>query len=129
MDRPAQPERYEPLPPLLQIPGHLVRKLSPRGKRVGLMIVAAFVLALAVGIPALVAAKHRSDQAAARSAAQERAATLARMRAEVRRVDGRGTAAKGLAGAQALTARKALVADLSGAITADAARRAANGEF
>jgi hypothetical protein len=129
MDRPAQPDRYEPLPPLLQIPGHLVRKLSPRGKRAGLMLLAAFVLALAVGIPALVAAKHRSDAAAARSAAKERAATLARMRAEIRRVDGRGTAAQGLAGTQALTARKALVADLSAAVVADAARRAASGEF
>src|SRR5215213_6934980 len=102
MDRPA-PDRYEPLPPLLQIPGHLVRKLSPRGRRIALMILGAFVLALAVGIPALVAAKHRSDAAAERSAAAARAATLARMRAEVRRIDGRGTGAKGLSGAQALT--------------------------
>src|SRR5215217_4661847 len=103
MDRPVQPDRYEPLPPLIQIPGHLVRKLSPRGKRIALMILAAFVLALAVGIPALVAAKHRSDA--------------------------RGTAAKGLAGAEALTARRALAADLAAAVTADAARRAGTGEF
>jgi hypothetical protein len=129
MDRPAQPDRYEPLPPLLQIPGHLVRKLSPSGRRIALMLLAAFVLALAIGIPALVAAKHDADAAAARSAARERAARLVQMRAEVRRIDGRGTAAKGLAGAEALTARRALAADLAAAVTADAARRAGTGEF
>ena len=124
-----QPERYEPLPPLIQIPGHLIRKLSPRGKRIALGILAAFLVALAIGIPALVAAKHRHDAAAERSAARAQAARLAELRAEVRRIDGRGAAAKGLTGAAALTARQALVADLVGAVGADAARRAQAGEF
>jgi hypothetical protein len=129
MDRPAQPDRYEPLPPLLEIPGHLVRKLSRRGKRIGLLLLAAFAVALAVGIPGLVAAKHRNDAAAARADARAHAARLAQMRAEVRRIDGRGTSARGLAGTQALTARRALVADMATAIGADAVHRARTGEF
>jgi hypothetical protein len=126
---PAQPDRYEPLPPLLEIPGHLVRKLSPRGRRAGLVLLGVFVVALAVGIPALIAAKHRHDAAAAREAARNRAAHIAALRAELHQVGGRGTAAAGLTGAAALSARHALVRDLSGAITADAAARARSGEF
>jgi hypothetical protein len=129
MDRPAPPDRYEPLPPLIQIPGHLVRKLSPRGRRIGLLIIAAVVVALAIGIPTLVAAKHRNDAADARAAARARAARLAELRAEVRRIDGRGTPARGLTGTRALTVRRALATDLAGAVSADAARRARSGEF
>ena len=129
MDRPAQPDRYEPLPPLIQIPGHLIRKLSPRGKRIALLILAAAIAALAVGIPTLIAAKHRNDAADARAAARAQAARLAQLRAEVRRIDGRGAPARGLTGAQALTVRRALVVDLSSAVSADAARRAHSGEF
>jgi hypothetical protein len=129
MDRPAQPDRYQPLPPLLQIPGYLVRKLSPRGKRLALLLVALCVVALAVGIPTLIAAKHRHDAASARAAARAQAARIAHMRAEIRRVDGHGTPARGLTGAEALVARRALVADLSAAVRADATRRSASGEF
>jgi hypothetical protein len=129
MERPAQPDRYEPLPPLLQIPGHLVRRLSPRARRIAVLALAAFTVAVVVGVPSLIAAKHRSDAAAARASARAQAARIAELRAEVRRVDGRGPAARGLSGPAALAARRALVSDLSGAITADAARRAATGEF
>jgi hypothetical protein len=129
MDRPAQPDRYEPLPPLLQIPGFLIRKMSPRAKRLALVLLAGFLVVLAVGIPSLLTAKHRDDAAAARSAARAQAARLAQLRAEIRRVDGRGTPARGLTGAQALAARHALVADLASAVAADAARRAHTGEF
>src|SRR4051794_21988529 len=128
MDRPAQPDRYEPLPPLLQIPGHLIRKLSPRGRRIALLILAAFVVALALGIPALIAAKHRDDAAAARAAARANQARIAALRAEMTPVDKRGPAARGLTGARALAARHALLATLSAAVTADAARRASTGQ-
>jgi hypothetical protein len=129
MDRPAQPERYQPLPPLIQIPGYLLRKLSPRGKRIAILLAVVCVVALAVGIPALIAAKHRHDAAAERATARAQAAHLAHMRAEIRRIDGRGTPAKGLSGTAALDARRALVADLATAVKADATRRAASGEF
>jgi hypothetical protein len=129
MERPAQPDRYEPLPPLLQIPGHLIRKLSPRGKRVALVLLAAFVVALAVGIPTLVAAKHRDSAAASRAAARANAARIAALRAEIRPLEGRGTRARGLVGTPALIARRALVRDLSTAVAADAAARARSRQF
>src|SRR4051794_20842304 len=129
MARPAQPDRYEPLPPLLQIPGYLVRKLSPRGKRIALLLLAAFVVALAIAIPALIAAKHRNDAAAERAAARANRAHVAALRAEIRPVDGHGTGARGLAGDRALTVRRALVGDLAAAIEADAARRSRAGEL
>src|SRR5688572_2988521 len=129
MDRPAQPDRYEPLPPLLQIPGFLVRKLSHRQRQLALAALALFVVALAVAIPSLIAAKHRSDAAASRAAARAQVARIAALRKEIRRIDGSGPAARGLTGATALSARKALAADLAAAITADAARRARTGEF
>jgi hypothetical protein len=125
----AQPDRYEPLPPLLEIPGHLVRKLSPRGRRIGIAVLLAFALATAVGIPLLIAAKHRDDAAADRAAARAKVARLAALRAEVRRIDGSGTAARGLVGAAAVTAHHTLVGELSDAIGVDAARRARTGEF
>lgn len=129
MAPPAQPDRYEPLPPLLEIPGHLVRKMSPRGRWIGIALLLAFAVALAVGIPLLIAAKERDTAAADRAAARAKAARLAALRAEVRQIQGSGTAARGLSGAGALAARHALVQDLSAAVSADAARRAATGEF
>jgi hypothetical protein len=125
----AQPDRYEPLPPLLEIPGHLVRKMSPRARRIAIALLLAFAVALAVGIPLLIAAKQRDNAAADRAAARAKAARIAALQAEVRLIDGSGTAARGLTGAKALTARHALVQDLAGAVSTDAARRAASGEF
>jgi hypothetical protein len=129
MAPPAQPDRYEPLPTLLEVPGWLVRKLSRRWRRVGIALLLAFAVVVAVGVPLLIAAKQRDDVAADRAAARAKAARIAALRAEVRQIDGSGTAARGLTGAGALAARRALVQDLSAAITADAARRAASGEF
>src|SRR6478672_10897345 len=129
MDRPAQPDRYEPLPPLLQIPGFLVRKMSPRAKRLALLALALAAVAVAVGVPSLIATKDHEDAVAARNAARAEAARIAALRAEIRQVDGRGTPSAGLAGASALATRHALVGDLVGAIEADAARRLRAGEF
>src|SRR4051794_35463905 len=125
----AQPDRYEPLPPLLEIPGHLVRRMSPRARRIAIALLLAFAVALAIGIPLLIAAKQRDNAAADRAAASAKAARIAALRAEVRLIEGSGTAARGLTGAPALAARHALVQDLAGAVSADAARRAASGEF
>ena len=103
--------------------------MSPRGRRIGLALVLVFAAAVAAGIPLLIAAKQRDTAAADRAAARAKAAQVAALRAEVRLIDGTGTAARGLTGASALTARRALVQDLAGAVSADAARRASSGEF
>jgi hypothetical protein len=129
MDRPAPPDRYQPLPSLLEMPGFLVRKLSHRGKEIAIGALVLVAIAIAIGIPALVAAKHRHDAAAARASARAQAARIAQLRAEIRTVGGRGTPARGLHGAAAVSARHALVADLAAAITADAAKRLKTGEF
>jgi hypothetical protein len=126
-------DRYEPMPGLLQLPGFLLGKLSPRGRRiaavVGALIAVGAAVGLAVGIPAIVAAKRASSQADARALAHARAARLAELRRQVKPVSGRGPAARGLSGSAAVAAQTALRADLTGAIRADSLRRAHTGEF
>jgi hypothetical protein len=127
----GQPERYEPLPGLLGIPRHLVRRLSPRGRRiaavVGVLALAGAAVGLALGVPALLDA--RRERAAAEQAAEvrARAGRLAELRAELRPVAGHGTPSRGLSGTAALDTRRALAADLAGAVLADAAARAHSG--
>ena len=126
---PAQPDRYEPLPSLLELPGFFVRKLSRAGRR-GLLVAAALIAAaIAVGVPALVASKHDADTAAQRAAQRAHARSVAALRAELRLVDGGGTPARGLTGAAAVTAHESLVRDLAAAISRDAAERHRTGEL
>jgi hypothetical protein len=125
-------DRYEPLPGLLQIPGFLIGKLSPRGKRIaaitGAVIAVGAAAGLAIGIPAIVSAKHASAQAEARAEARARAAKLAELHRQVRPVSGHGAAARGLTGSAAVSAQTALRGDLESAILADGRRRARTGE-
>lgn len=124
MAPPAQPDRYEPLPSLLEIPGFLIRKMGRRGRRAALAVLVLFVAGLAVTVPVQIAAKH--DDAAARAAATARARTalIAKQRAEIRPVAGGGAAA-----GAAVPARRALVTDLSAAVEANARARVRTGEF
>jgi hypothetical protein len=131
---PAKPsDRYEPLPGLLQIPGFLLRKLGPRGRRLaavaGVLLVAGIAVGLAVGVPAIIDAKNRAAAEDARAAAAHRASRLAELRREVQPVSGRGPASRGLTAPATLGPQKALRADLVAAIAADGARRARTGEF
>jgi hypothetical protein len=126
-------DRYEPLPGLLQIPGFLLGKLSPRGRRIaaiaGAVLAVGAAAGLAVGIPAIVSSKRQSAQADARAQARARAERLAELRRQVRPVSGRGAAAHGLSGAAAVSAQTALRGDLVDAILADGVRRAHTGEL
>src|SRR5690242_4689309 len=112
---PAQPDRYEPLPSLLELPGFIARKMSRNAKRAVLALLVLIAIAIAIGVPTLIAAKHRSDAADARAAAKAHAAASVALRKELRLVNGHGTAARGLTGAAAITARHALVGDLTAA--------------
>jgi type II secretory pathway component PulM len=129
----AQPDRYEPLPGLLELPRFLFRKLSPRGRRIvlvaGAMLLVAAAVGLAIGIPAIVRDKKAASAADARKAAHYRAERLAELRRQVRPVSGRGPAAHGLTGAAAVAARSALRSDLLAAVRTDSLRRARTGEF
>ena len=129
----APSDRYEPLPGLLEIPGFLLGKLTPRGRRIaavaGVLLAAALVVALVLGVPAIVAAKHRAAVADARREARYRAQRISQLRREVTPVSGRGPAARGLTAPATLQPQKVLRADLVAAIAADGARRARTGEF
>jgi hypothetical protein len=95
----APSDRYQPLPGLLEIPGFLLGKLSPRGRRiaavVGALLGAAVIVGLVLGVPALIDAKHRSALADARRDARYRASRIGELTRQVRPIAGRGPAARG----------------------------------
>jgi hypothetical protein len=123
----GRPDRYEPLPGLLSLPGFLVGKLGRRGK-VAVAVAAAILLAAVVAgaivlVPKITETK-RDNVAAER---RERAAAL---RAERRRLIAEQRphrAASPLGPATAPAARRALVRRVEAGITRDARRRAAAG--
>src|SRR4051812_28107094 len=127
------PDRYEPLPSLVELPAFLLRKLSPGWRRavLGLLgLLALGALAAAVfALPGVRRDERDREQAAERA---QRRAFVAR-RAEVQRAarphTRTGPAAAGLAGAPALRARRALVAGLEASVLADARARVARDEL
>jgi hypothetical protein len=129
----ASSDRYDPLPGLTELPAFLIRKLSPRGRRiaavVGALLVAGLAVALYFGIPAITETKQERAAAERRAAEQREAQLVAQLKAEQRLRKGRGTPARGLEGAAALSARQALAADLAAAVRHDADARVSSGEF
>jgi hypothetical protein len=129
----ASSDRYDPLPGLTELPAFLIRKLSPRGRRaaavIGVLLLIGLAVGLYFGIPAITETKQERAAAERRAAAEHEAQLVARLRAEQRLVDGHGTAAKGLEGDAAITARKMLEGDLVDAVTRDAGARVKSGEF
>jgi len=117
----APADRYEPMPGLLGLPAFLIRKLSPRGRRVaaaiGVLLLAGAVAGAIVLVPQISETK-RDNAAAERQAQLESAKRLrARMIAEQRPRRGR------------LPSGGAVAATVEGAITRDARARAATGEL
>ena len=133
MPQNARSDRYEPLPGVLELPGFLYRKLSPRGRRIAQLVAALLVVALAAGIvfglPAITTTKEERAAAEASADAKRRAQRLEQLQAEVRLRQGRGTPARGLEGGAALTARRALAGELAAAVQQDAVARVQAGEF
>jgi hypothetical protein len=129
----ARSDRYEPLPGVTELPAFLYRKLSPRGRRAAQLVGALLVVALAAGIvfglPAITTTKEERAAAEQSAVAKRRADRLAQLQAEVRLQQGRGTPARGLEGAAALSARHALAGDLAAAVEKDAVARAQAGEL
>jgi hypothetical protein len=126
-------DRYEPLPSLVELPGFLVRKLSRRGRRaaaaVAGVLVAALAAGLVVGMPAITRSKDERAAAERRAEQERRAQLAAALQAEMRPRSERGTAARGLKGAAAIAARRALAADLAAAVHDDAVARVRAGEL
>jgi hypothetical protein len=131
--RDAPGDRYDPLPGVFQIPGHLIRKLSPRGRRI--LAITAGVLAVATAVGLVIAipriGESKTERAAAEQQAREQrlAQRAAELRAEMRLLHGRGTPARGLEGGAAVNARRALAADLAAAVERDARTRVQSGEL
>jgi hypothetical protein len=79
----APTDRYEPLPGLFGMPGYLLRKLSPRGRRIaaalGVLLLAGAVAAAIVLVPQI--SESKREQAAAER--EERARAAARRRAQL----------------------------------------------
>jgi hypothetical protein len=121
MAPPAQPaDRHEPLPGLFGLPGHLLRQLSPRMRKIVLgacaLLLAGCVVAAVVLGPRI--AQSNRERAAEQRRAERRtqAQELARLRAEQR--PRTGTLAGG-----------AFLAGVERAITRDAHARLAAGEL
>jgi hypothetical protein len=129
----TEPERYEPLPSLLELPSYLLRKLTPQGRRLA-AAAGALLLVLAVVAAAVVVPGMRSDERDRQAQDEQRAASAnaelkTRYQREARPVRGTGPAAAGRQGEAALTARRELVAGLQAAVLADARARAQRGEL
>jgi hypothetical protein len=128
----APNDRYDPLPSIPEIPGWLLRKLSRRGRRilaaVATIAVAGLAAGLAFAIPAIDEGKEERAAREERESQRIQAQRAARLRAEQRLLRGRGTPARGK-GQQAISARRALAAELAAAVETDARRRVQSGEF
>jgi hypothetical protein len=129
----STPDRYEPLPGLFEIPGFLVRKIPPRARKpaafAGIVLLAAVAVALVLSIPAITESKDDRAATDARAEREHDALRAAQLKAELRLREGRGPAARGLTGAEAVDTRKALVAQLNADVEADALSRVQSGEF
>ena len=94
---PSDPDRYEPLPSLAELPAFLLRKLSQRGRWVP-WVAGALVVAVVVVVVVLLAPHNRSNAAnrdaqQARQAAARKAELHARWEREARPIYGRGPVA------------------------------------
>jgi hypothetical protein len=130
---PGRQDRYEPLPGLLEIPGFLLRKIPPYARLPaavgGVILLAGLAVALVLAIPAITESKDERAADEARAEREQEAQRAAQLQAELRLQEGRGPAARGLTGAQALEARQALAAQLVADVEADAENRVQAGEF
>lgn len=121
MSPPARPaDRHDPLPGLFGLPGHLLRKLSPRMRRVvlaliGLLVAGAIATAIVLG-PRIADSNRERTAEQRRAERQAAAAELARLRSEQRPRTG-------------VIASGGAIPGVEAAITRDANARVASGEL
>lgn len=119
-----QPDRYEPLPGIFDVPGWLWRRTPPLARAA---LVVALVALTVVGIvigPDIQRSKSERERAEQQQRLEARQAREARIRREQRPVFARGRAAT-----SGVPARRGLVDVVSEAIHADARRRVAAGQL
>jgi len=120
-------DRYDPVPGLLELPGFLIRKLAPRGRRavlaLGTVLLIALVAGAVFGLPAIRRDQRAQERAEAHAAQVAAAARRVALTRESRPHFGRGPTAAGLPPTEALRARRALVTRLEASVLADARNR------
>jgi hypothetical protein len=121
-------ERYEPLPGLLGLPGFMLRKLSPGGRKIaaglGVLLLAGTVAAVIVLAPRI--SESKRERAATEQLARERAVARLREQLIAEQRPRRGTVR---VDGEAEGATRALIGPVERAITNDARARAAAGEL
>ena len=127
------PDRYQPLPSLLELPSFLLRKLPARRRRLveaaGVLVLAAIVAGAVLALPEIRSDQRAQQAQADRRAADRQRALEARYAREAQPRRGAGPAAHGLGGPAALKPRRALVDRLQSAVLVDARARARRGEL
>ena len=119
-----QPERYEPMPGILDLPGWLWRKMPPWAKGgLALAFVGVIAAALILG-PGIRESKSEREKAEQQARERARAASEARLRRQQRPLFGKGQPAT-----SGVSARHRLVEAASASVLADARRRMAAGEL
>ena len=110
-----------------------IRKIPPRARKpaafAAAILLAAAVVTLVLGIPAITESKDERSASDARAEREQDARASRRAPAELRLREGRGPAARGLIGARAIEVREALTARLVADVEADAVSRVQAGEF
>ncbi len=127
----SEPDRYEPLPSLPELPAWVWRKIG-RGGRIALVAFVLLVIAAAAtSVPILLEADQQRTASDARAAAERRVALTRALRAEQRPRERRSNAvaAAGAPAQAQLAARSAVLADVRAAILRDARTRARAGEL
>lgn len=124
MPPPAQPaDRYEPLPGLLGLPGFLLRKLSPKARKI---VLAAAALLVAAGVVAAIVFGPRIAESNRERAAEQRRAEQRAREAERRRL---AAEQRPRTGRLAVGGAAAAIAGVERAVTRDARARNATGEL
>jgi hypothetical protein len=119
-----QPERYEPLPGILDLPGWLWRR-TPRAVKLAGVVALVGLIGFGIAIaPDIRESKQEREQAEREERARLRAEREAQIRREQRPVFVTGTPAR-----SGVPARRALLADASDSVLADARRRVAAGQL
>jgi hypothetical protein len=122
-DSPGQPDRYEPLPGIAELPGWVWRKIG-RGGRIALGIALLVVVGLAVAtVPRLKDAEQQRNAADQRERAERRTELASALEVEMRPRFGRSEPAPTLA------ARADTVDAVDAAILRDARARVRSGEL
>jgi len=119
-----QPERYEPMPGIIDLPGWLWRRMPPAAK-VGLVVAFVALIGVAVVIgPDIRESKSEREKAEQQERLRARAAREARIRREQR-----PRFANGPVATSGVAARGRLLDAASASVLADARRRAATGQL